>query len=189
MNMITQQNPASSIKKRLITLSTFLSLIFFSLTATAAIPVEGKTYFTQHNLMYEKNRHVTTNYWRGELLPINSKVDVLKIGRKKMTLKYKGQVITILNVPKHTKKSTIEIAERMLSTSPVKVSGKFAKSIKFGEMRLGMTKKQVLQARGYPPGHKTISIESDVWTYWSSKFVQRRLIFENNRLTQGRGLR
>lgn len=184
-----KKNNISHVVKYIINLSSFITLLFLSTTASAVIPQDGKSYFTKHNFMFEKGRHVTTNYWRGDMVPVNSKVKVIAIGGKKMTLEYKGQIIKVLNVPKHTKKTIEEIADNMLSATPVKIPGKYAKSIKFGEMRLGMTKNEVLMTRGYPPAHKTFSTESDRWIYWSSKFVQMTLIFENNRLTQGRGLR
>jgi hypothetical protein len=73
-------------------------------------------------------------------------------------------------------------------TSNIKAS-RFAKDLKFGEMRLVMTKHQIIKARGYPPAHKKFSTEANRWAYWSSKFVPMSLIFENGKLVQGRGLR
>ena len=179
----------SPIPKYFISVCALLMLAMFSANAFAVVPEIDKSYFTKHNFMFEKGRHVTTNYWRGELVPINSKVKVLAIGGKTMTVEYKGQIIKIKNIAKHTKKTIEQIADNLLSATPVNVSGKFAKSIQFGEMRFGMTKQEVLMTRGYPPAHKTISSESDRWIFWSSRFVQQTIIFENGRLTQGRGLR
>lgn len=179
----------SPIPKYFISVCTLLMIAMFSTNAFAVVPEIDKSYFTKHNFMFEKGRHVTTNYWRGELVPINSKVKVLAIGGKTMTVEYKGQIIKIKNIAKHTKKTIEQIADNLLSATPVNVSGKFAKSIQFGEMRFGMTKQEVLMTRGYPPAHKTISTESDRWIFWSSRFVQQTIIFENGRLTQGRGLR
>lgn len=167
------------------------SLFLLSQTSvvSAAQPVVGKSYYTAYNLMFEKGRHITTNYWRGELLPINSLVKVVSISKKKMVLDYKGFEIAVVNVPKHTKKTIEEVADKLLSTSQVSLGKRFAKDIKYGEMRLGMTKSEVIKTRGYPPAHQTYSTESDRWTYWSSRFVQMSLVFENGKLTRGRGLR
>lgn len=157
--------------------------------ANAATPVIGKTYYTSHNFMFEKGRHITTNYWRGELVPINSKAKVISMSGKKMVLEINGQNITIVNVAKHSKKTLEEIADNLLSSKSASLGKKFANDIKFGNLRLGMTKKQVIMTRGYPPAHKTPSTESNLWTYWSSKFVQRSLAFKNGKVVKGRGLR
>jgi len=170
-------------------LAVLLFLSSFSTSSYAAGIEIGKTYFTKHNFMFEKGRHITTNYWRGDLMPINTQVTVVSLGKKKMVLSAKGGEVTISNVAKHTKKSLQEVADRMLSDQPVLVGGPFAKDVKFAEVRLGMNKADVIRTRGYPPAHKTYSTESDRWIYWSSRFVQQTLIFENNRLVEGRGLR
>lgn len=175
--------------KKSLGLLTILFAISFSMTANAARIEVGKTYFTKYNFMFEKGRHVTTNYWRGDFMPINSQVTVVSIGKKKMVLSARGQDVTILNVAKHSKKSMLEVADLMLSDEPVLVGGPFAKEVKFGELRIGMNKSDAIKARGYPPAHKTYSTDSDRWIYWSSRFVQQTIIFENNRLVEGRGLR
>lgn len=168
---------------------TVLLALCFATASFAVIPQEGGTYFTKHNIFFEKGRHVTTNYSRGDLLPVNTKVTVVKIGSRKMVIDSKYGRVTLKNVKKHTKKTMEDVADRFLSTQPRKVSGRFAKDIQYGELRLGMTKRQAIITRGYPPAHKTYSTEADRWTYWTSKFVHRSLIFENNRLVRGRGLR
>ena len=172
-----------------ITVLGLLLTLCFTTTASAVVPQKGGSYFTKHNIFFEKGRHVTTNYSRGDLLPINTKVTIVKISSKRMTLESEYGVVTLVNAKKHTRKTMEEIADRFLSLTPRKLKGRFAKDITYGEMRLGMSKKQVIMARGYPPAHKTYSTESDRWTYWTSKFVQRSIIFENNRLVRGRGLR
>lgn len=175
--------------KSLISFASLACILAFNNIANAALPEVGKTYFTKHNFMFEKGNHITTNYSRGELVPVNSEVQVKSIRGNKMVLTFNGQDITIENAAKYTKKSIEEVGDRLLSTTPVNVTGKFAKEIRFGEMRLGMTKDEVIMTRGYPPAHKTISTESDLWTYWSSRFVQLSIVFEDGKLVQGRGLR
>ena len=162
-------------------------LVSFASLVNAA-PEVGKTYYTKHNFKFEKGRHVTTNYWRGELISLNSKAKVISMGGKKMVLEINGQNITILNVAKHSKKSLEQVADNLLSTKPVSLGKKFANDIKFGNLRLGMTKKQAIMTRGYPPAHKTPSTESNLWVYWSSKFIQLSLAFENGKISRGRGL-
>lgn len=179
----------STFFKNFITLTIFSSILMFTNLATAATPEVGQTYFTQHNFLFEKGRHITTNYGRGELVPVNSEVTVKSIRRNKMVLTFQGQEITIDNVTKHTMKSLEEVGDLLLSSSRVNVGGNFANDIRLGVMRLGMTKAEVIMTRGYPPAHKTVSTESDLWVYWNSRFVQMSLAFENGKLARGRGLR
>jgi hypothetical protein len=52
-----------------------------------------------------------------------------------------------------------------------------------------MTKEQVLMTRGYPPRHRTPSLEGNRWVYWSSRVVQLTVVFDGDVLIEGRGLR
>lgn len=166
----------------------FISVFFLSSTH-AANPEIGQSYYTAHGFFFEKGRHITTNYGRGEFVPANSQVQVKSIKGKRMVLVYKGQDITIENVAKHTLADINEIGDRMLSNSQVSVGGQYSNDIARGNLRLGMTKAEVIKARGYPPAHKTPDTDLDLWVYWSSRFVQLSLAFENGRLARGRGLR
>lgn len=171
--------------------------IFSALTQAADIlpkmvaVEEGKQYYTRYNFKSEKNKHRTTNYWRGEITPINTKVTLKSLSKKKIVLDVDGKKITLSNVKKHTKKDTQQIASELLSPTKLplnKLPKKFANDIKRGVLRLGMTKDQVLMTRGYPPQHRTPSTEDDLWVYWNSRFVIQSLAFTNGKLTQARGV-
>jgi len=178
-----------SAKKLLLVFCSLISLSLYTSHSFAEVPQVGGTYFTKYNFKFEKGRHVTTNYWRGELVPVNSKIEVVSFDAKKMDILVNGQQVRILNVKKHSQKTMEEVADNLLSRSPVSVAGKFSKDVLGGQLRLGMTKAEAIMTRGYPPAHKTYSTEADRWTYWSSRFIQMSILFENNRLTKGRGLR
>ena len=152
----------------------------------------GNTYFTRCNFHYEKGRHLTTNYSRGTMVPINTEVKVLSMGGDTLMLEIGGQVIKIDNVEDFSRRSLDQIASRMLSPTPIPLEqlGELTSGlITRGQLRLGMTKEQVLMARGYPPGHETLDVSSDRWIYWSSRFVKQTLLFSNGRLVEGRGIR
>lgn len=156
-------------------------------------PVEGKTYFTRISMWYEKNKHIATNYERGTLLPINSEVEFLGVARKGPRIKRidTGEVIYLENVPEYSGKSNHDLAARYLSdrkTTIEKLPSEIQDAIRAGQLRLGMTKEQAILARGYPPSHKTPSIEGDRWVFWSSRFVQQTIVFQNGSLVEGRGL-
>ena len=158
----------------------------------AITPETGGSYYTRYNLWYERKRHSTTNYSRGSLLPVNSKVTLVAIEGKKIVLELEsGALVNIALAQKTTLRPLTEIASELLSNGQIPLSrlgDELEKTILAGTMRLGMTKEQVLMTRGYPPRHKTPSLDGDTWIYWSSRFVHRTLVFQDGVLTRGRSI-
>lgn len=156
------------------------------------IPVAGKEYYVRHTFMYEKGVHNATNYWRGTLVPINTGAYLISIDDKSMLLRLSsGETVRVENVPEYTRTDISTIARRMLSRSPVPIE-RFDKTmtdaIRNGVLRFGMTREQVIMARGYPPAHETPSLDLDSWKYWSNRFVIQTIVFENGVLARGRGI-
>ena len=156
-------------------------------------PAAGQEYFTRYTLVYEDKEWPTTNYIRGTSVPINTKVQLVSLGKNSFTLKFvdSGTILKIENIEKHSKRSTAQVAKEMLSEKPTaieKYGDEMAAAIKAGTLRLGMTKTQVLLTRGYPPGHETPSLDGDLWKYWNSRFVVHSLAFENGILVKARGV-
>lgn len=165
------------------------AMIIAPAIATAA--EVGQSYYTQYNLWVENEVHKTTNYSRGELIPVNTRVTVESMGGKNLFLDMDGRLIEVRNIPKHTQRDIKVIADELLGKSKAPVSSvkrEFQGDLEAGILRLGMTKEQVIMARGYPPRHKTASTKANIWVYWSSRFVQRTLVFRDNKLVEGRGL-
>lgn len=156
------------------------------------VPVAGQEYFTRHTFMYEKGVHNTTNYWRGTLVPINSRVVLQDIDGDSMALRLaSGETVKVKNVQKYTRCDTTTIARRMLSPRPVPIE-RFdratVEAINNGVLRVGMTRDQVLMARGYPPAHETPSLDQMTWKYWSNLFVTQSIVFQDGVLARGRGI-
>jgi len=154
-------------------------------------PEVGSSYYTRYNFWVEKERSLTTNYSRGELIPFNTKVTLEAVGKKKIVLNVDGRTLTLINVRKHTQRDPSAIASELLSQTKISLAG-IAKSrqsdMQSGVLRLGMSKDQAIMTRGYPPRHKTPSTKSNNWVYWTSRFVQRTIVFENDKIARGRGL-
>lgn len=174
------------------TLATLIVLAGISVAqvSLAATPEVGNTYFTQYNFKVEKERHITTNYWRGELIPVNTQVILESIGGDELVLNIDGRRIRFENKRKFTLRNIEVIAAELLSPNRVRIPGNTERQgdIESGTLRLGMTKDEVLMTRGYPPRHKTASIKANRWVYWSSRFVQLTIVFRDGRLVEGRGL-
>lgn len=59
-----------------------------------------------------------------------------------------------------------------------------ATAIDEGRLAIGMTKPQALAARGYPPLHRTASVDADEWTYFVSGRVVQKVTFVDNRVAR-----
>lgn len=169
------------------------SAAFADAVAKSAYPEAGKEYYARHCFMYEDGTHITTNYWRGTLVPINAKITVVVATPSKLVLKIEetGETVKVDNAAKYTKCDMREISRRMLSADPIDLDDcdeDMANAIRSGTMRLGMTKDEVLMARGFPPAHKTPSLTGDRWQYWSSRYAVHTLVFADGKLVEGRGI-
>lgn len=169
---------------------------YFEAIEKEAAPVVGETYFMRHCIRYEAGKNwETTNYWTDTsiLVPINSKVTLTSLGSKTMQIKVEktGQAVTIENIQKYSQKDMATIAKAMLTRQEVPISNfdeKIQKNIRNGMLILGMTKEQVVMTRGFPPQHKTPSLEVDTWTFWNNRFVTHALVFQDGVLARARGL-
>ncbi|PTY01252.1 hypothetical protein [Opitutus sp. ER46] len=159
--------------------------------ANSPVPVAGQDYYLRHCIWYEDGESSGTNYARGTLVAINTKVKLLSLDGKNIVLQADGMTVKVKNVPDYTKKDTAALAQRLLGAEPVSFDGfdeATVAAIKAGKMKRGMTKEQVLMARGYPPAHKTPTLQSDRWMYWPSRFVIQTIVFADGVLTAGRGV-
>ena len=158
--------------------------------ATMPIDIrEGNVYFSQVSLQYEKGRHLTTNYRKGTLLPINSQVQLDKITSDDIFVLIlpEHRKLHIENVQKHTGDSTLEAFSKLFKKQPVNLS-RFSPMerdhILLGKVAKGMSKKAVIAAIGYPPITETPSMQYNEWTYWSSRFNRFIVHFNNDRVSR-----
>lgn len=53
-----------------------------------------------------------------------------------------------------------------------------------GGVTKGTSKKAVIVALGYPPKHKTSTIESDQWRYWNGRHGTFLVHFKDDKVTE-----
>lgn len=149
--------------------------------ACAAVPPfdppvpPGGTLYTRFTLQYEKDSYRTTNYRRGLLLPINSRVTLVAVDSRRIVVRPEstGRRLTIENVPRHTGQGVEQAFHEILGTRPVDLSGwseDVREAILAGRVEPGMDKQAVLAALGPPPAVGTPSRVSPEWKYWDSRF-------------------
>ena len=139
-------------------------------------PPPGGTYYTQSTLQYEQGRYRTTNYRRGFVLPINTKVSLVSMDDAEIVVRIvdSGADLTVENVPKHTNDTTLGAFAKLFGAAPVDLS-RFSEgeqqAIRAGHAQVGMSKDAVLAALGHPPAVGTPSLDEDTWKYWDSRFT------------------
>jgi hypothetical protein len=148
----------------------------------------GGQYYTQYSFQYEKNRHRTTNYRRGFLVPVNTPVQLVSFGRKGFVIQVlpDGPRIEIENVEKHTGDTVEQAFHKMLARTQLDLS-QFTPAererIVAGKVAPGMRKEAVIAAIGYPPATATPSLNMDEWRYWASRFDTFIVRFSNGKVT------
>ena len=159
----------------------------------SAESLSGKTYYTRTNIWYEKpNDILSTNYHRGAILPVGTKVGIHNIKNRKIqfTPDGSGQLFTLTNSAKTSTITTEELFNKYFSTEPVgigtgdyyQVTEADRENIKSGVIAPGMSKKAVLMAYGYPPTHKTPLLTSDIWYYWYARLHQVVVYFKDDKV-------
>ena len=172
----------------------FFSLMFFAPATQAGKEVAGKTFYTTANIWFEHaDKIYSTNYHKGSIIPVGTKVTIKDMGSKEIEFAdEKGQSFTIVFVKKFSS-SAMDIDgyfdQYFSAENPLRKDGPFQKlsgdereKIKFGEIEEGMSKAAVLMAYGYPPGHRTPSLAGDTWVYWVNRFVSKAIHFKNDRV-------
>jgi hypothetical protein len=166
-------------------------LIFAGCGAAKKAPVpsnlEGPMY-TQHNIWEDVKATVwSTNYPRGIMIPVNTEVEITGYNAKFVYFKIAGQdrEIRIRNAQKFTLLNSEDLAARYFGITKVNLSnkrGKIKQAIKSGLITNGMTKEEVIIARGYPPSHRTPSLKENTWIYWQNRYVTKKVEFKNNKV-------
>lgn len=149
--------------------------------------VKGQTYYTQFVIRYEKNAFPTTNYRHGASIPINTAVKLLDINSSEISIEYgSGQPLLVKNIEKHTGDDVFHAFDKLFARQPVNLAqfnSLERQQIDKGEVAVGMSKKAVLAAIGYPPITETANLNANSWVYWSTRFNRFIVNFKDNKVS------
>ena len=157
-------------------------------------PLNGQYRYTCCNIRYEKPEITDVNYTQGALIPHGTRVQILEVkknavrfqpdGHPEMTLVYRHgrkiypfeQYVDRIFLVEDPKKGMVTTGKKKAPAS------KFAKQIENGLVEPGMTKSEVLLTLGYPPAHRTASLESPIWTYWRNRWETYTVYFDGDKV-------
>jgi hypothetical protein len=148
---------------------------------------KGTVLYTQFSMFHEKGVHRTTNYRKGILVPVNTPVTFVRRSKHAIVVQLPDTtLLTIQNVANFSGESVYGILDRTLSHDRLDLSAftdEEQRAIAAGEVSEGMSKEATRVALGYPPKHRTPSLESNQWRYWSNRFSQFVVHFEDGLVT------
>ncbi|MCF8068333.1 MAG: outer membrane protein assembly factor BamE [Desulfobacterales bacterium] len=136
----------------------------------------------------QNNRLYTVNYQLPGFIPMCSAVEILSLNDKKLTFKVIGRNKTYTYLYHKTSPESLKehlnkfFGPKCNNAEVKKLSEVDQNGISMGRASIGMTKKGVLYALGYPPMHVTYSLDMNVWTYWKNRFVKMEIEFDKNGL-------
>ena len=124
----------------------------------------------------------TVNYSIGKIIPINSKVKILHMVDRGIIIEVNSKKLLIENREKYSGLNDMSLLSRYLKNTKVKyfAENTIHKAIRSGFIIRGMSKEEVILTRGYPPIHKTKSLDLNKWRYWEKRNNSRNYVFKNN---------
>lgn len=169
------------------------AVLILTFSSLYADDIYSKKYYTRTNIWYENpNDILSTNYHRGTILPFGTIVSIYNIKNRKIQFipVGSGQIFTLINDAKTSTITTEELFNRYFTTESVGIgTGDYSQvtetdreNIKNGVIAIGMSKKAVLMAYGYPPTHKTPLLTGDIWYYWYARFHKVNVYFKDDKV-------
>jgi hypothetical protein len=153
-------------------------------------PVTGGSRYLCCNMHYENPEISDVNYQVGTLIPFGTQVQVLEVRRKAIKFQPAGHppILLLLRygenvLPMETYAERLFVAEDP-RTKLKKVPAKTVKLIEAGGVDPGMTKDQVLMSLGYPPAHRTPSLETGQWSFWQNRWQQFVVYFDGDKVSR-----
>ncbi len=149
-----------------------------------------RTVYLKYNLKYDANRNKAScvNYQNGLMVPFGTKVKILSYSRRVINLEIPdGTVIKMAYSRKYTGMKVDKWIDKVTSVKdPTPQLKSFSKidreGIEEGKALIGMTKKAVVIALGYPPVHRTRTLKSNRWVYWANRVVTFGVRFSHDKV-------
>lgn len=118
------------------------------------------------------------------IIPAGSEITVTKKKRKAFYFTFDGnkKVVFEYHQPRMGM-SVVEYVDKVTSAEPTslkELSKLDRKGVTEGKALVGMTRKGVMAALGYPATHRTSSPDSDSWVYWTNRYKTTVVDFGSN---------
>jgi hypothetical protein len=155
-----------------------------------ANPMAGETRYLCCNLHYEDTEIADAAFEVGTMIPAGTPVQVLEVRRHSVKFQPQGypQLTLVLKYGEDVISIDTLMNDWFVATDPrvalQKLPAKTRQAIESGTVEPGMTRTQVLMALGYPPRHRTPSLEQADWHYWQNRWHQFIVWFDGDRVNR-----
>src|SRR5579862_488386 len=148
---------------------------------------QARTLYTCCNIHSETGFIYDANYCVGTLIPFGSPAKVESAERKTVTFDAGGTKLHVQQYYTEQQQSFQQFLDKLLvPDDPKLTAAHFPRAvqaaIKDGRVEKGMTREQVLMSLGYPPMHRTPSLDATTWTYWYNSWVTYDVAFGDDGL-------
>jgi len=167
---------------------TTLGLAGGCMQSTLPSPFDGQTRYLCCNLHYEKTSITDVNYQQGTLVPLGARATITTVRGNAVTFETPGfpPLTIVLKYGRRALAMDTFVNRLFVEADPKaklrNVPRKTRDLIEAGQVEKGMTRDQVLMALGYPPAHRTPSLESPQWTYWQNRWRTFLVDFDSARV-------
>jgi hypothetical protein len=151
-------------------------------------PYVGTTRYLCCNLHYERTKIADVNFQRGTLIPFGTSVRITQVTTKGVTFEAPGHPPITLLLRYGRRNITLDdyIDRIFVADDPrprvARLPRRVRRAIEAGRVEPGMTRAQVLLALGYPPAHRTPTLDAPEWHYWRNRWEQFVVRFEGDRV-------
>ncbi|HSP97816.1 MAG TPA: outer membrane protein assembly factor BamE [Candidatus Dormibacteraeota bacterium] len=146
---------------------------------------QGPQRYTCCNLHYEGPAINDANYTVGALLPLGTPVTVKGMTSDSVTFAAGATELTLTHAYGTQQESAQQyFAKVLVDADPRARLATFSPSVQAainnGRVEKGMTREQVVLSLGYPPTHRTATLDQATWTYWYNRWVTYTVTFDAN---------
>ena len=140
--------------------------------------------YTCCNLHYDHDRISDANWSNLPMIPAGAKIRVVEYGMNRATVEIDGKAIRIGHDYGRDRESTEAYVRKLIvAEDPRAVVATYTPEVRAAIFRgiviPGMTREQVLIAVGYPPTHRTFTLDSSVWHLWASRHGRYEVHFNS----------
>lgn len=140
--------------------------------------------FTCCNLHFNGDWISDANWSVNPMIPAGSRIKVLSYGRYRAFVEIDGKPMRLGQDYGRDQEPLERFATKWVVPADPreKVAGwpePVREAIRLGKVIPGMTREQVIVAVGFPPTHKTPSLDSPVWNYWTTRTLTYQVVWSD----------